>query len=227
MAGGQHILVIRFSAMGDVAMSVPVLRALSDQNPSVKITCVSRPEFAEFFRGIPGLTFFPADLDNNYKGLHGLLNLYRDIKKAAQYTSLADIHDNLRTKILRKLFRLSGLTYAYIDKGRAEKKLLTRFPQKVLKPLQLTTERYADVFRKLGFQIVLNQKLTKRPAILSDELTAITGQKTNTWIGIAPFAKHKGKIYPLERTEKVIGILNNQNARDVSFWWFRFGGRNL
>ena len=38
--------------MGDVAMTVPVLRALVLQHPDVKVTVVSRP-FSTFFDGIP------------------------------------------------------------------------------------------------------------------------------------------------------------------------------
>jgi ADP-heptose:LPS heptosyltransferase len=222
MPGTKHILAIRFSAMGDVAMTVPVIKAAINQNPELTITFVSRPGFADFFKDLPRFTYFPIDLDNDYKGFAGIVKLFRALKQNTQYDGLADLHDNLRTKILRKLLRLSGLTYAYIDKGRVDKKLLTRFPDKVLKPLKLTTERYADVFKKLGVNIILDHQLVKKPQQLTAEILAITCEKTKTWIGITPFAKHKGKIYPLERTEEVIRSLNN---KDVSL--FLFGGSVL
>ena len=63
MSNIKHILVIRLSAMGDVAMTVPVLRAFSLQYPAVKITVVSRPFFKPFFEGIPNLDFFAIDLN--------------------------------------------------------------------------------------------------------------------------------------------------------------------
>lgn len=221
MTGIKHILVIRFSAMGDVAMTVPVIKALLAQNPDIRITYVSRPAFDGFFAQIERLTYVPADVDNEYSGIGGILKLFRELK-TNDFDALADLHNNLRSKILRRLFRLSGLPYAYIDKGRNEKKLLTRFPGKVLKPLKLTTERYADVFRKLGFPVILAHRLIKQPVQLSEELAAIIGDKTKKWVGIAPFAKHKGKIYPLERTEEVIDMLSN---RDVAV--FLFGGSPL
>ncbi|MDF2431395.1 MAG: hypothetical protein JWP44_1026 [Mucilaginibacter sp.] len=218
----KHILVIRFSAMGDVALTVPVIKAVLDQNPDIKITYVSRPEFAAFFNNISRFTFYPADLNYKFKGLPGLFKLFRSLKKNARYHALADLHDNLRTKILRKLFRLSGITYSYINKGRAEKKLLTRFPGKVLKPLKLTTERYADVFRKLSLPLILNHQLLKSAQALTDEVKAMIGEKKNKWIGIAPFAKHKGKIYPLDSTEEVIKLLDSKNVTI-----FLFGGSAL
>jgi len=45
----KHILIIRLSAMGDVAISVPVIRALIQQNESVKITFLTRSFFIPFF----------------------------------------------------------------------------------------------------------------------------------------------------------------------------------
>jgi ADP-heptose:LPS heptosyltransferase len=221
MTGIKHILVIRFSAMGDVAMTVPVIKTLLEQNPETQVTYVSRPAFAAFFDNIPRLTYIAADLDKDYNGLGGIVKLFRELNTRS-YDALADLHNNLRSKILRRLFRLSGLTYAYIDKCRSEKKQLTRFPGKVLKPLKLTTERYADVFRKLGFQLVLEHRLIKQPVQLTDELVAIAGKKTRQWIGISPFAKHKGKIYPLERMEEVISSLNK---RDITI--FLFGGNSI
>jgi len=222
MPAAKHILVLRFSAMGDVAMTVPVIKAVLSQNPEVHITFVSRPEFESFFKDIPRLTFYPADLKNKYKGIVGIAGLFRALKKRPDYYALADLHDTLRSKILRRLFRFSGLNYAFIDKGREEKKLLTRYPDKVLKPLQTTVERYADVFRKLGLQVILDNHLSNAPKSLPTEVLAVTGPKTKTWIGVAPFAKHKGKIYPLERTEKVLALLNE---KDVHI--FLFGGSSL
>jgi len=222
MSASKHILVTRFSAMGDVAMTVPVIRAVLNQNPDLTITFVSRPGFADFFKDIPRLNYFPADLNSEYKGFAGIIKLYSALKKNARYEAFADLHDNLRTKVLRGLFRLSGLAYAYIDKGRKDKGLLIRFPDKTLKPLKLTTERYADVFKKIGIEVKLNHQLVKNPQPLTDEILAITGKKTKTWIGIAPFAKHKGKIFPLDKTEEVIKSLNNKNVK-----LFLFGGSLL
>ena len=45
----EHILVIRFSAMGDVAMTVPVIQSLAKQYPKVRITVLSRPFARPFF----------------------------------------------------------------------------------------------------------------------------------------------------------------------------------
>ncbi|TWJ04739.1 ADP-heptose:LPS heptosyltransferase [Mucilaginibacter frigoritolerans] len=219
MSATKHLLVTRFSAMGDVAMTVPVIKALLNQHPDVNITYVSRPEFTAFFDNIPRLNYFPANLNKQYKGFKGLMKLVSELKKQHKYDALADLHDNLRTKILRNLLKFSGIPFRYIDKGRSEKKLLTQFPNKVLKPLKLTTERYADVFRGLGYPVTLNHQLQKKQVVDNDALIKIVGEKTTSWIGIAPFAKHKGKIYPLDKTEEIIAYFN---SKDIKL--FLFGG---
>jgi ADP-heptose:LPS heptosyltransferase len=212
----NHILVLRFSAMGDVAMTVPVVKELLQQNPHVQITYVSRPAFAAFFEGIDRLTFIGARLSDTHKGLAGIYKLYTQLKKTGNYQAVANLHNNLRSNLLQWLFRLNGVKGQRMSKGRAEKKQLTRFPNKLLKPLRPTTERYADVFRKLGFALTLSHQLQPPVITITHELT---GPKQQPWVGIAPFAQHQGKIYPLGRMEQVIQLLNRHPVKI-----FVFGG---
>ena len=124
MSKPKHILVIRLSAMGDVAMTVPVLRALVLQYPEVKITVVSRPFFQPFFDGIPNVSFFAFDEKERHKGFLGLLRLFQDLR-TLPIDAFADLHNVLRSQVIRKLFALSGKKVAAVNKGRAGKKELT------------------------------------------------------------------------------------------------------
>ena len=206
MMKGKKIMVFRFSAMGDVAMAVPVLKALVEQN-KVQVSMVSRAFFAPFFQSLPNIEFISVDLKNEYKGLGGLISLYRKLKKIKP-DAVADLHDVLRTKVLRCFFQASGTKVKKIDKGRKEKKALTREKNKIFIPLQSTQERYADVFRKLGFHLDLSKvealPKPKESSQVSLFFQTFEGQKT---IGIAPFAAHKGKQYPFEKIKEVIKIL--------------------
>ncbi|MBS7563544.1 glycosyltransferase family 9 protein [Mucilaginibacter sp. Bleaf8] len=219
MSAGKHILVLRFSAMGDVAMTVPVIKELLQQHPDLHITYVSRPGFAAFFDGIDRLHFFPADFKTEYTGWTGSIKLFNRLKSHVRIDAVANLHNNLRSNILQSLYLLSGIHGQRVDKGRDEKKKLVRFPNKALKPLRSTIERYADVFRKLGFPVTLNNRIQPQPDKLPDNFIELTGEKSGKWIGIAPFAQHKGKIYPLGRMEEVVKLLNHESIRI-----FVFGG---
>ena len=65
--------------MGDVAMTVPVLRAFVQQYPEVQITVISRPFFKPFFDGIKNVSFFAFDEKERHKGFLGLLRLFQEV----------------------------------------------------------------------------------------------------------------------------------------------------
>ena len=205
--------------MGDVAMTVPVLRALVLQHPDVKITIVSRPFFQPFFEGVPNVNFFGVDLKERHKGFFGLLRLFSDLRKL-DIDLVADLHNVLRSKVIRTLFTLSGKKVAATVKGRAEKKALTSLTNKVFAPVKPMLERHIETFKKLGFQINLNNPIFPEKAILSEEIIKITGKKEENWIGIAPFAQYESKVYPLDLMQQVIDEL----AKNASNTILLFGG---
>lgn len=213
-----HLAVMRLSAMGDVAMTVPVLRALLKSNPELKITVISRGFFKPFFRDLPEVSFFSVDLDKRHKGFFGLYRLYQDIR-ALGVTAFADLHQVLRSKVVGFFFKLNGFSTASIDKGRDEKKALTRSENKDFRQLKTTFERYADVFRELGFSVDLTNPEFAQKTELSEDIVSITGQKVQKWIGIAPFAKHQGKVYPTDLMQKTIDLLSENS----SYKLFLFG----
>ncbi|MCH4552092.1 glycosyltransferase family 9 protein [Aestuariibaculum lutulentum] len=197
----EHILVIRLSAMGDVAMTVPVLRAFTKQYPLVKVTVLTRGFFMPFFKGISNVNVFPADLKGKHKGVFGLHKLSKELK-ALGVTQVADLHNVLRTNILKTFF--FGTKVVQIDKGRSEKKALVSGD--IFQQLKTTHQRYADVFNALGYPVDLSNPIFPKPS----ELT-INGfeNKSEKWIGIAPFAAHEGKMYPLVLMKEVIAELSN------------------
>jgi len=214
---------MRLSAMGDVAMTVPVLRALVKQHPEVKLTVISRPFFKPFFEGIPNISFFAFDEKVRHKGFPGLLRLFNDLKQL-NIDFFADLHNVLRSKVVRTLFAISGKKVAYTDKGRAGKKALTRAENKDFRQLPTVFERHAKVFEQLGFSVDLSSRNfgTEFPekAVLSREILDITGEKNHKWIGIAPFAQYDSKVYPLDLMQKVI----DQMAENPKNKILLFGG---
>ena len=220
----EHILIIRFSAMGDVAMTVPVVRALAAQYPQVRITVLSRPFARPLFENLaPNVGFMGADTKGEYRGLKGLNALYRRLT-AKNFTAIADLHNVLRSDYLRIRFNLDRYRVAHLDKHRQERRQLTTASGKRLAPLPTAFENYAEVFAKLGYPVDLSQHypLTATDGSLRSLPQAISEKKPfQQWIGIAPFAAHRGKAYPLEQMEKVIEGLSR---RHPSCRIFVFGG---
>jgi ADP-heptose:LPS heptosyltransferase len=189
--------------MGDVAMTVPVIRALVEQHPDLKVTVVTRAFFKPFFQGLKNVEVFSADLKGKHKGILGLYKLSKQLK-ALQFDAVTDLHNVLRSKILRLFF--TGKKVLQLDKGRAEKKALTS--GKKFQQLKTTHQRYADVFRELGFEVNLSKPKFPKPIQLSEKLKSFIANKELRVIGIAPFAAHKSKMYPLAQMESVIAELS-------------------
>ena len=123
----KHILVIRLSAMGDVAMTIPVLQQLLQQNPQIHLTVLTRQLFVPLFDSLPRTSVFPVETKGRHKGVTGLFKLYRELRKQHQFDAVADLHNVLRSKLVRFLFSSAGIKSAAIDKGRKEKKQLTHW----------------------------------------------------------------------------------------------------
>jgi ADP-heptose:LPS heptosyltransferase len=204
--------------MGDVAMTVPVLKQLVANYPKLRVTVVTKPFFAPLFNDIPNLTVFKADVKQEFKGVFGLYKLYKQLN-SLQIEAVADMHNVLRSKILRTYFKLGGIPTFKIDKGRADKKALTREKNKVFKPLKSTHERYADVLRTIGFLLQL-RPVKMRPIKLEDKLESLLQPLHQKLIGVAPFAAHQGKQYPLDQMVSVIEALSKKQHTKVIL----FGG---
>ncbi|TBN00169.1 glycosyltransferase family 9 protein [Hyunsoonleella flava] len=202
----KNILVIRLSAMGDVAMTVPVLRALTKQHDELRIKVLTKTLYKPFYRDIQNVEVITADVKGEHKGAFGLYKLARTINESHSFYAIADLHSVLRSKILKKFIRCRR--FVSIDKGRTEKKALTS--GKIFKPLKTTHQRYADVFSTLGYEVNLSNPIFPNSILLNDKLKDILGDKLLAVIGIAPFAAHDGKMYPLNLMEEVLAALSSK-----------------
>jgi len=204
-------MIFRFSAMGDVAMLVPVLRCLYVQNKNIQITLVTRERFAPIFKEFSDLRLITPDFGGTNKGLKGLYSLYKELKKTRP-NRIADIHNNLRSRILRMFFRSSFIRIKAINKGYSERRRLTHPTKKTMKPLTPQHYRYVEVFSRLGFSLDLDKhEFPIKPGLPKSSLK-IDLPADRKWIGIAPFAAHPGKVYPLDLMQKVVGYLQQQHT---------------
>lgn len=215
----KHLLVIRLSAMGDVAMSVPVLKAFCNQYPDIKITVLTKAFFEPIFSQLPHVDVHVAEVKGKHQGFLGLYRLYKELK-SKKIDAVADLHHVLRSTILKIFFKSSGFRVVQIDKGRAEKKALVSGRKSGFRPLQSTHERYCQVFTQLGFEFEVPKNSVVPPQPMIEKVQRVLGEEQKQVIGIAPFAAFKGKMYPLHLMEKVVSQLNATNKYHILL----FGG---
>ena len=205
----KNVLIIRFSAIGDVVMMLPIVHSVAEAYPNTQFTVLSQKRFAPVFAMLPAnVTFMGVDLKHDYNGMAGINKLYKELKEK-NFDAVANLHGVLRTNILSAKFALGSFTKVRsIKKRRLQRQKLTRKFCKNLTPQLPTTEKYKSVLQKLGFNFNITFKsiFGNNKGDLS-QIEQFTGKKECHWIGIAPFAAHKGKIYPLEKMEKVVAEL--------------------
>jgi ADP-heptose:LPS heptosyltransferase len=221
----KKILVLRFSAMGDVVLLVPVVKSLVASYPDIEVTVVTRPKFASLFTDIERVVPFPADVDYTYSGILGMRELFGKLLRKGGYDIVMDMHDHIRTIILRNLFKIFGTPVVIFEKGRKQKRAFTRKDNKITTPLPHTVERYSKAFEKAGYPVTIGSPpyFTIKSST-EDQVTEWLQKndlsKKERWIGIAPFAMHASKIWPVQNYAKVI----EQSIKKFPAKFFLFGG---
>ena len=208
------VLVVRLSSLGDVAILIPVLYSVAEKYPNDPFLLLTQHPWQSLFVNKPAnLTVFPVYKKDKHKGIWGIIRLLYELSPLVRKgnVKLADVHGVIRSFLIGGYFLLRGAQVAMIEKSRREKQRLVRPNHKILRPLKTTMERYRQVFENLGYDTSLNFTglFSEKPS------------KERIWIGIAPFAKHSGKTYPIEQMEKVISLLSEWP--DIQL--FLFGGK--
>lgn len=200
--------MIRLSALGDVAILVPVLRAVAGANPDVRFTIAAPPLLAPLFDDIPNADFLGV------KKKQSALAIYRQLKSVGA-DAVADLHQINRVGRALALLRLDALAHLSplrvrrIHKGRLSRLLFLRHLR--TSPRRPQWQRYLDVFRHLGLAT---------PSVQNPEFKNHNSEFKNH-IGLAPFAQHEGKIWPWEHTS-ALALMLAEHGREV----FLFGSQD-
>ena len=216
----MKVLIIRTSAMGDVAMLTPVLRSMERQYPDIEIVLVTRPAFAPFFYSFKRIQLFLTDFKNRHKGVGGILRIWSDLRKLHRINYVIDLHDVLRSKMLRGLYKISGIPVRSVSKGRKEKRNLLSGREKI--QLIHSVERYYNSFIRAGFPLehVEGPWIVPSPEGIRRSENLLT-EKELIHIGVAPYAKHDLKVWPESYMVRLLEMIAGHVK--VRFWLF--GGK--
>ena len=217
----RNILVIRLSAMGDVAISAPLVKEYALRNPDREFFMMSQPAYSVLFSGVDNLHFIAADINRsspNYCGSPGgLWRMASLVAHKYRIKDIADIHGVIRSRAIGLYARImtffAGVRYKRIDKRRKEREKLCREEDKVFAPITRSQRCMEEVFVALGLKDL-------GFALKEETLAAKKKDSPVARIGVAPFAKHPGKQYPLHLTEAIIKILSGREDTEI----YLYGG---
>lgn len=210
--------------MGDVAMLLPILYSVARANPKHEFTLLTQPFLANLLLSPPdNLEAMTIDTKGEERRLWGLC-LYLDRLREERFGLYLDLHDVLRTKLIRCSLMLSGSKVLHLEKPRAERKALLRPEgQKDLRTYISMPECYRDVFRRAGLVVPeATPPIQLEPEAYSTSLKEDYPEafQDSPIIGIAPFASTESKTYDLVLLEQVVERLSHQEVNV-----YLFGGR--
>lgn len=208
----KRLVAIRFSALGDIAMTVPVIYSVARAYPDMEIIFVTRPFFGRMFINPPeNVRVMTFDLKEAYKGLSGTLRIARELTRL-QPDYVVDLHDIARTKIITAWLRMCGAKAVTVDKARSSRHKVYAGGE----PQRQYIDRYFDAFRHLGF----GARIDFKSVYENDNEKSLPVDIKSPAVGIAPFARYANKTYPPEQMRRVARMLA---ARGINV--YLFGGR--
>ena len=139
-------LILRFSTMSNVAMTVPVIASLSRRYPEDTFVIAAKKDLRAMFFSMPNVVFHEVD---NHLDWNGVFALWRELKD--QVDAVIDLQDVPRTRVLTLLMGLSGKRIARVHYGRLRKHLITVWGIGH-KQLRSEFDRYKSAFRRIGLQ---------------------------------------------------------------------------
>jgi ADP-heptose:LPS heptosyltransferase len=134
------ILIIRFSSIGDIVLTTPVVRCLKQQLPGAKIHYLTKKVFHGVLKNNPYIDKFHL--------LEDSLSAILSELKAEKFDYVIDLHKNVRTLFVKSRLGVKSSSY---DKLNIEKWLLVNFKINMLPPIHIV-DRYLKTVKFLGVQ---------------------------------------------------------------------------
>lgn len=200
------------SALGDVAMTIPVIYSLAEQYPQLEVSVLTSPFFTRLFiHKSTNLRLIEVDLKGKHKGIKGFFRLFKQLR-CFQFSKVADLHNVLRSWIIDVFMYLNKAQVVMVDKKRAQRNYALK--HHIRQPDFIS--RYAEVFDKLGLPIQI--KFTSLFPTGKNE--RLPFNVIHPAMGVAPFARYNNKTYPLEKMEIVVKELTKSG-----YYIYLFGSK--
>jgi ADP-heptose:LPS heptosyltransferase len=194
----MKILVLRFSSIGDIVLTTPVVRQLKTQVPNARVHFATKPAYRSLLEANPYV-------DKTHVLSGSLGELVRELR-AERFDFIVDLHHNLRTRLIR--LRLPGVPGRAFDKLNFQKWLLVNFKINQLPPVHIV-DRYRAAAAPLGIRddgggldyfIPHGQEVDVAAALPA-------GFRAGGYAAVAIGAQHATKRLPVEKLIELVAKL--------------------
>ena len=188
----QKILIIRFSSIGDIVLTTPIVRCIKQQFPKCEIHYLTKSQFADILKN-------NVYIDKVQVLGQSLIGTSLSLKNEG-FDYIIDLHNNLRTRIIKGILDIPSSSF---NKLNFEKWIYVKTGINIL-PKKHIVERYFETTKSLG---VLND-YKGLDYFIPEDIT-LPFELPKNYIAIAIGAQHYTKRFPVDQLIKVCSQLND------------------
>lgn len=190
----KKILVIRFSSIGDIVLTSPVVRCLKKQT-NAEIHFLTKEKYAALVRSNP----FIDKVITIDKDIHEVM----DVLKSERYDFIVDLHHNLRTLRTKRQLKVPAQSFPKLN---AQKWLFVRFKINRL-PKKHVVDRYFEATSNLSIKndgLGLDYFIPEKDTV---DISTFLPQAFQVYATLALGAQFATKRLPKSQLEKLIALL--------------------
>jgi len=190
----KQILVIRFSSIGDLVLTTPILRRLKATFPKATLDVLTKPAYCTILQGNPALrTIFTTE----------------NFKAETRYDLVVDLQNNIASHRYHRI----GENIVVYRKENWKKMLLVWFKVNLYRQYESVVERYAKGLKRFG--VCLDEHGCE--IFLSDAERAFGKAHRGKLpvLAVCVGARHFTKRFPSERFAEVLNHLLNKRAVEI------------
>ncbi len=187
----EKVLIIRFSSIGDIVLTTPLVRCLKQQWPEASVHYLTKKQFGPVLQSNPYIDKIHL-YDHNFRELIPQL-------KSEGFSRIIDLHRNYRSAFVKQHFRVPAYTFPKIN---VRKWMRVHLKVNLLPDIHIV-ERYFSALREMGIKndrYGLDYFIPPNEAVSLSELPET---HRNGYAGIVIGAKHHTKIFPAEKVADV------------------------
>lgn len=187
----KKILIIRFSSIGDIVLTTPVIRCLKKQLPDAEIHYATRRSFASVLEGNPYIDQVHV-LDKD-------LGVFIQSLKNESFDYIVDLHHNLRSARIKWALKKPSAAFPKLN---IEKWLLVRFKWNIMPSVHIV-DRYMETVRSL--EVSIDEEGLDYFIPSKDE---VHDRPFPNYIGLVIGAAHATKRMPLHKIKELVAKID-------------------
>jgi lipopolysaccharide heptosyltransferase II len=205
----NNILIIRFSSIGDIILTSPLIRSLRAAYPGATIDFLIKEKYSELVKYNPDLSAVHELVTNEFDELRDIVVKLR----VQKYDLVIDLHNSLRSRYVRWFVRAKRVTV--VHKRVVPRFFLVHFKWNFYRSIIPVAERYLETIRRFGVTNDGNGLEVSIPSEIG-EMVKIRAEKLHLEnyplvIGLAPSARHETKRWPQQRYVDLGIVLGKQH----------------